>query len=256
MRARSRRAVSAAAGSSATASGARSASSTAPASPAPRRSANRPRCAARARGRGPGRRRARRGRARSARQQMAHQGRGHEVLDRLLVEARGELAADVEEVVELVDLHREPLVERLELVVDQAVLDRRGGAGGHAAQEGERPPRSNGAPVRARRPGRARRSRRPARLRRPGSARSADPGRTRPALAASPPGRTPVRSGPRAARHARARRSAARARPQLEGPSAARTSRQPARRLQLAHHDEQRGVEDLVAAHGRAQRAS
>ena len=35
-----------------------------------------------------------------------------EVLDRLLVEARGELAADVEEVVELEDLHGEALVER------------------------------------------------------------------------------------------------------------------------------------------------
>jgi hypothetical protein len=67
--------------------------------------------------------------------ELAHHGRRHQVLDRLFVEARRQLARQVEEVAELENLHRELVVDLAQLVVDEAVLDRRGRAGGHAAQE-------------------------------------------------------------------------------------------------------------------------
>ena len=63
------------------------------------------RCAGRARGRAPRPPGARQVERAARDHEVAHQRGGHEVLDRLLVEARGQLAADVEQVVELEDLH-------------------------------------------------------------------------------------------------------------------------------------------------------
>ncbi len=61
----------------------------------------------------------------AGRQEVTHQRRHDQPFDRVLVERRGELAADVEEVLELVDLHRQVPVGAPPLVVDQASLDRR-----------------------------------------------------------------------------------------------------------------------------------
>ncbi len=78
-------------------------------------------------------------------EEVAHHRRGHQALDRVLVQARRQLAADVEQAVELVDLHGERAVDAAQLLVDEAVLDRRRRAGGEALEEArllgpERPP--------------------------------------------------------------------------------------------------------------------
>ena len=166
----------------------------------------------------------------------------------LLVEARGQLAAHVEEVVELEDLDGEPLVHAPQLVVDEAVLDGRGRAGGHAAEEGELLVPVGRAP--------------PARGPRPRTAiglpalmigqeleaeRLPDP---------AAPG-VPPRSGTARpfTEHIRAPRGAGR------GPRASavvarprRARRAPRADLQLPHHDEERGVQDLLSREPGAER--
>ena len=69
------------------------------------------------------------------REEVPHDGGDHQALDRLFVEARRELAADVEEVVKLEHLDREGAVDAVQLVVHQPVLDWRRRAGRQALQE-------------------------------------------------------------------------------------------------------------------------
>ena len=178
--------------------------------------------------------------------EMAHDRAQEEAPDGVLVEARGQLPAQVEEIVELEDLAREPQVHVPQLGVDEAVLDGRGRAGGHAAEEGQlilpvgsasrpavpgagsatwRSPREMGqSDLEGRRPPAARRS--PLPHGGPGSPAAA------PAAAA-------VRA-PACPRTARGRYS----------PPSPRTSERSAAHLELAHHDEERRVQDLALRSG------
>ena len=173
------------------------------------------------------------------REELAHHRRGHEPLDRRLVEGAGQLAADVEEVVELEDLDRERPVDLLELLVDEPVLDRDRRARGEALEEAplfaaeRRAARPRAEPEERDRPAGA-----------PHRADERDAGAGRQGLAGSGLERArlvalvPDRLG-RAGRQ-RARRA------QPEG-TLGRDPQPAARDLQLAHHDQQRGVEDLAA---------
>jgi hypothetical protein len=69
--------------------------------------------------------------------ELAHQGAGQQAGDGLLVQARRQLAADVKEALKLKDLHRQPPVHPLELFMDEPVLNRGRGTGCDAAQKGQ-----------------------------------------------------------------------------------------------------------------------
>ena len=181
---------------------------------------------------------------------MAHERRRHQALDRVVIEGRRQLAAHVEEVVELEDLDREPLVHALQLVIDEPALDGSGRAGGHALQErgllvaermavGPRPqPQDRDRPVGLE-----------------------DRAQDLEAVRLEHPGASPLL----AEDHVRSPERVEvdlRGRPRREAPrrldpvaSALRAHEQrAARRGQLAHHDEEGGVEDLGARQTRVER--
>ena len=72
---------------------------------------------------------------RPRREEVAHHGRDHQALDHLLVERRRQLAADVEQVLELVHPDREVAVDAPQLLVDEPALDRRRRRGGQALEK-------------------------------------------------------------------------------------------------------------------------
>ncbi len=140
-------------------------------------------------------------------EEVAHHRRGHEALDRLLVEARRQLAADVEQAVELVDLHGERAVDAAQLLVDEAVLDGRGRAGGEALEEARllRPERPAPRPAARARGGRSdgppcgsgTRARSPPARRRPAPARTEHSGTSaRSTTSATEAGRPARRAAP------------------------------------------------------------
>ena len=182
------------------------------------------------------------------REEVPHHGRDHQPHDRVLVEARRQLAADVEQVLQLEDLHRQRLVDPAQLLVDEPVLDRRRRAGGEALQEAQllAPER----PALRPRPEPEQRDRSPAA---PHGAHEREPGAREPRLARwrddRRGGRPPRTRAARAPRPGGLGRRAGGSVPAL----AVGDVERPARDLQLPHHDQQRRVQDLAAGERRAE---
>ena len=179
-------------------------------------------------------------------EEVAHDRRGHQTLDRLLVQAGRQLAPDVEQAVELVHLDGERAVDPAELLVDQPVLDGGRGAGGEALEKA-RLLRAEGPPL-GPRPEAEERDR-PARL--PHRADEGEAG-LRESRVGRPGGERPLgHVGPLD----RLRRPGAESPRRAAAVAAVLPGHveRAARNLQLAHHDQERRVEDLRAAERRAE---
>ena len=198
------------------------------------------RVAPRARGRARGPRRSVVER-RARREEVAHHGRDHQALDHVLVERRRQLAADVEQVLELVHPDRQVAVDAPQLFVDQPALDRRRRGRGEALEKRDVLGRE-GAPVAAR--PEPEESDRPARL--SDRAQQDEPRvRERGLVRPGREGFLGVEARPQPLGHGP--RQAAR-RPPLEARFAAAHVEHTRGDVELAHHEAEHRVRDLVAA--------